>query len=132
MRDEKACGLLQMEYTIPPETPDRRQLKNNGPIRSDDGSARANGECTTGRSMRKLVIDDISIAQPVSFMRLNCPESALSVLRGAINTIRLHRMPILVENTNPRRDTGKAWLRTRHGVVRRVREKPLKSATCPS
>jgi len=50
-----------------------------------------------GRKIETLTIDSLNIETPISFMKVDVQGSDLFVLRGAIETIKKHRMPIIFE-----------------------------------
>jgi FkbM family methyltransferase len=61
------------------------------------GSYGIDPNATVGRKVRTLAIDDLEINQPISLMKVDAQGSDLFVLRGAVATIRQHRMPIIFE-----------------------------------
>lgn len=50
-----------------------------------------------GRSVKTVVIDDLAIEGPISFMKVDIQGGDLLAMRGAINTIRKNKMPIVFE-----------------------------------
>ena len=52
---------------------------------------------TYGRQVQSLTIDSIGIEEPISFMKIDIEGGDLKALKGAVNTIRKNRMPILFE-----------------------------------
>lgn len=52
---------------------------------------------TEGRQLRTLTIDDLNIQTPISFMKIDVQGSDLFALKGAVNTIERHQMPIIFE-----------------------------------
>jgi hypothetical protein len=52
---------------------------------------------TAGRTVKTLTIDRLNINTPISFMKVDIQGSDLFALRGAVETIKRHRMPIIFE-----------------------------------
>ena len=52
---------------------------------------------TAGRTVKTLTIDGLNINTPISFMKVDIQGSDLFALRGAVETIKRHRMPIIFE-----------------------------------
>ena len=50
-----------------------------------------------GRKIKTLTIDSLGIQTPISFMKVDIQGSDLFAMRGAVETIKKHRMPILFE-----------------------------------
>ena len=50
-----------------------------------------------GRKVQTLTIDSLNIETPISFMKVDVQGSDLFVLKGAIETIKKHQMPIIFE-----------------------------------
>lgn len=50
-----------------------------------------------GIKVRSLAIDSLSFDLPISFMKVDIQGSDLAAMRGAINTIAKHKMPIIFE-----------------------------------
>jgi len=50
-----------------------------------------------GNRVKSLTIDSIQFSKPISFMKVDIQGSDLFALRGAVNTIKKHKMPILFE-----------------------------------
>jgi len=61
------------------------------------GSCGIDPKATAGRTVKTLTIDGLNINTPVSFMKVDIQGSDLFALRGAVETIKRHRMPILFE-----------------------------------
>jgi FkbM family methyltransferase len=55
------------------------------------------GHKQKGQGVKSLTIDALNIEQPVSFMKVDIQGSDLYALKGAVNTIRRHRMPLIFE-----------------------------------
>ena len=51
----------------------------------------------TGQDVQSLTIDGLSINEPVSFMKVDIQGGDLFALRGAVETIKRNRMPIIFE-----------------------------------
>jgi FkbM family methyltransferase len=51
----------------------------------------------TGREVKSLTIDSLCIEEPVSFMKIDIQGSDLFALKGAENTIKKNKMPIIFE-----------------------------------
>jgi FkbM family methyltransferase len=51
----------------------------------------------TGDRVKSLTIDSIKFEKPISFMKIDIQGSDLFALRGAVNTIKKHKMPIVFE-----------------------------------
>jgi len=51
----------------------------------------------SGRRVRTMTIDSLKIVDPISFMKIDIQGSDLFALRGAEETIRRHKMPIVFE-----------------------------------
>jgi FkbM family methyltransferase len=52
---------------------------------------------TAGRTVKTLTIDGLNISTPISLMKVDIQGSDLFALRGAVETIKRHRMPIIFE-----------------------------------
>jgi len=50
-----------------------------------------------GRPVKTIMIDEIDFELPISFMKIDIEGGELFALKGAINTINKHRMPIIFE-----------------------------------
>ncbi|MDW8347198.1 MAG: FkbM family methyltransferase [Bacteroidia bacterium] len=50
-----------------------------------------------GRKVPSVTIDSLNITQPISFMKVDVQGSDIFAMRGAIETIKRHRMPIIFE-----------------------------------
>jgi len=61
------------------------------------GSCGIDPKATAGRTVKTLTIDGLNINTPVSFMKVDIQGSDLFALRGTVETIKRHRMPILFE-----------------------------------
>jgi FkbM family methyltransferase len=61
------------------------------------GSYGLDPKAEDGRKVKTIAIDDLNIQTPISFMKIDVQGSDLFVLRGAIETIKKHQMPIIFE-----------------------------------
>ncbi len=61
------------------------------------GSYGLNPKATSGRTVTTLAIDDLNIQLPISFMKVDVQGSDLFAMRGAVQTIKRHQMPIIFE-----------------------------------
>jgi len=61
------------------------------------GSYGLDPKATSGRMVTTLAIDDLNIQLPISFMKVDVQGSDLFAMRGAIQTIKKHQMPIIFE-----------------------------------
>lgn len=61
------------------------------------GSYGVDPNAKTGRTVRTITVDALGIGQPISFMKVDLQGSDLLALRGARDTIRRNRMPIIFE-----------------------------------
>ncbi len=61
------------------------------------GSYGIDPRATAGRRVKTIAIDDAPIDGAVSFMKVDVQGCDLFAMRGAVETIRRHRMPILFE-----------------------------------
>jgi FkbM family methyltransferase len=61
------------------------------------GSYGIEPNATAGRTVKSLTIDGLNINTPISFMKVDIQGSDLFALRGALETIKRHRMPIIFE-----------------------------------
>jgi FkbM family methyltransferase len=51
----------------------------------------------TGIPVKSITIDSLDFDKPVSFMKIDIQGSDLAAMRGAVNTIAKHKMPIIFE-----------------------------------
>jgi FkbM family methyltransferase len=51
----------------------------------------------TGKMVKSITIDNLEFNLPVSFMKIDIQGSELAAMKGAVNTIKKHRMPIIFE-----------------------------------
>jgi FkbM family methyltransferase len=51
----------------------------------------------TGIPVKSLTIDSLDISSPISFMKIDVQGSDLAAMRGAVNTIKKYKMPIIFE-----------------------------------
>lgn len=51
----------------------------------------------TGKVVKSLTIDSLEFDLPISFMKVDIQGSDLAAMRGAVNTIRKHQMPVIFE-----------------------------------
>ena len=61
------------------------------------GSYGLDPNATSGREIETIAIDDLNIQSPISFMKVDVQGSDLFAMRGAIETIKRHQMPIIFE-----------------------------------
>lgn len=61
------------------------------------GSYGLDPNAKSGRNVKTIAIDDLNIQTPISFMKVDVQGSDLFAMRGAVQAIRQHRMPILFE-----------------------------------
>jgi FkbM family methyltransferase len=61
------------------------------------GSYGIDPNATAGRTVKTLTIDGLNINTPISFMKVDIQGSDLFALRGAVETIKRYRMPIIFE-----------------------------------
>jgi FkbM family methyltransferase len=61
------------------------------------GSYGLDPRATSGREVETITIDSLKIEKPVSFFKVDVQGSDLFVLRGAVETIARHKMPIIFE-----------------------------------
>lgn len=61
------------------------------------GSYGIDPNATEGRKVPSVTIDSLNITQPISFMKVDVQGSDIFAMRGAIETIKKHRMPIIFE-----------------------------------
>ncbi len=61
------------------------------------GSYGLEPNATSGRKIETIAIDDLNIQIPISFMKIDVQGSDLFAMRGAIETIKRHQMPIVFE-----------------------------------
>lgn len=62
---------------------------------SSPGSYGLDLEAKTGKLAKSITIDRLQFFSPVSFMKINGQETGLAAMKGAVNTISKHRMPII-------------------------------------
>jgi len=65
------------------------------------GSYGIDPNAKSGRTVETLNIDSLNIETPISFMKVDIQGSDLFALRGAVETIKRHRMPIIFEFYQP-------------------------------
>ena len=65
------------------------------------GSYGIDPNAKSGRTVETLNIDSLNIETPVSFMKVDIQGSDLFALRGAVETIKRHGMPIIFEFYQP-------------------------------
>jgi FkbM family methyltransferase len=65
------------------------------------GSYGIDPNAKTGTAVKSIAIDSIPFDKPISFMKVDIQGSDLFALRGAINTIKKHKMPIVFEYEEP-------------------------------
>jgi FkbM family methyltransferase len=51
----------------------------------------------SGKVVKSLTIDSIEFSLPISFMKIDIQGSDLAAIKGAVNTIKKHQMPIIFE-----------------------------------
>lgn len=61
------------------------------------GSYGIDPNASSGRAIRTIALDDLRITDPISFMKIDAQGSDLFVLRGAVETIKHHGMPLVFE-----------------------------------
>lgn len=61
------------------------------------GSYGIDHKATAGRQVETVTIDSLAIDRPISFMKVDVQGCDLFAMRGAVETIRRHRMPIIFE-----------------------------------
>ncbi|MCF6151991.1 MAG: FkbM family methyltransferase [Candidatus Kuenenia stuttgartiensis] len=61
------------------------------------GSYGLEPKATNGRRIETIAIDDLKIDREISFMKVDVQGSDLFAMRGAIETIKRHKMPIIFE-----------------------------------
>jgi FkbM family methyltransferase len=61
------------------------------------GSYGIDPNAVEGRKVPSVTIDSLNITQPISFMKVDVQGSDIFAMRGAIETIKKHRMPIIFE-----------------------------------
>jgi FkbM family methyltransferase len=61
------------------------------------GSYGLDPNAKTGRAIKTIAIDDLHIRDKISFMKVDVQGSDLFALRGAVQSIKEHQMPILFE-----------------------------------
>lgn len=61
------------------------------------GSYGLDPNATSGRGIETIAIDDLNIESPISFMKVDVQGSDLFAMRGAVETIKRHQMPIIFE-----------------------------------
>ncbi len=61
------------------------------------GSYGIDPNASSGNVVKSLTIDSLQFDKPISFMKIDIQGSDLFALRGAVNTIKEHKMPILFE-----------------------------------
>ena len=61
------------------------------------GSFGIDPNAKSGRKVKSIAIDDLNIRDRISFVKIDVQGSDLFALRGAVETIKRHQMPILFE-----------------------------------
>jgi len=61
------------------------------------GSYGISPQALEGRIVQSLAIDDLHIKMPISLLKIDIQGSDLFALQGAVNTINIHQMPIIIE-----------------------------------
>jgi len=61
------------------------------------GSYGLNPKNNNGTAVTSVTIDSLTFELPISFMKIDIQGSDLFALKGAINTIKKHKMPIIIE-----------------------------------
>lgn len=61
------------------------------------GSYGIDPQSKTGTQVKTICIDDINFTKPISAMKIDVEGWDLHALKGAVNTINKHRMPIIFE-----------------------------------
>ncbi len=61
------------------------------------GSYGISPDAAFGRKVNSVTIDSLRIETPISFMKIDVQGSDLHAMRGAVQTIKKHQMPILFE-----------------------------------
>lgn len=51
----------------------------------------------TGKIVKSITIDSLEFSLPISFMKIDIQGSDLAAMKGAVNTIKKHQMPIIFE-----------------------------------
>ena len=64
---------------------------------SSYGSYGLDMKATSGKVVKSITIDSLQYDLPVSFMKIDIQGSDLAAMRGAVNTIAEHKMPIIFE-----------------------------------
>lgn len=61
------------------------------------GSYGIDPAATAGKEVKSITIDSIEFDKPISFMKVDIQGSDLFALKGSVNTIRKHQMPVIFE-----------------------------------
>ena len=61
------------------------------------GSFGIDPDAATGRKLMTVTVDELKIDKPISFMKVDIQGSDLFAMKGAEQTIRRHKMPIIFE-----------------------------------
>jgi FkbM family methyltransferase len=61
------------------------------------GSYGIDSNSKIGREVKSFTIDSLNISEPISFMKIDIQGGDLQAMKGAVNTIKANKMPILFE-----------------------------------